>query len=196
VLFHQRFWAGIADGSITLTFRRWKRAQVVAGLQKRTPAGRIEVDAVEVVDPAVITDRDAIRAGFTDADHLRSELRGTPDLPTYRIEFHLLDEPDPREVLASDDDLTPTDLAELRTRLARLDRASKRGPWTGETLAIIAARSAIRAGDLAADLGRETAPFKLDVRKLKALGLTRSLEVGYELSPRGRAYLATLEAAG
>ena len=35
--------------------------------------------------------------------------------------------------------------------------------------------------------------FKLDVRKLKRLGLTVSLEVGYELSPRGRAYLAHLD---
>jgi hypothetical protein len=31
--------------------------------------------------------------------------------------------------------------------------------------------------------------LKTDVRKLKALGLTLSLEVGYELSPRGRAFL-------
>ena len=37
--------------------------------------------------------------------------------------------------------------------------------------------------------GRETLPFKRDVRKLKELGLTRSLPVGYEISPRGRAYL-------
>jgi hypothetical protein len=28
------------------------------------------------------------------------------------------------------------------------------------------------------------------VRKLKKLGLTQSFEVGYEISPRGRAYLA------
>jgi hypothetical protein len=28
-------------------------------------------------------------------------------------------------------------------------------------------------------------PFKLDVRKLKELGLTESLPVGYRLSPRG-----------
>ena len=33
------------------------------------------------------------------------------------------------------------------------------------------------------------APFKLDVRKLKALGLTRSFAVGYEISPRGSSYL-------
>ena len=47
----------------------------------------------------------------------------------------------------------------------------------------------MRAPDLAASLGRETLPFKRDVRKLKELGLTESLEVGYRLSPRGRAYL-------
>jgi hypothetical protein len=47
----------------------------------------------------------------------------------------------------------------------------------------------VRAGDLAADFGRDLQPFKTDVRKLKNLGLTISLEVGYELSPRGRAYL-------
>jgi hypothetical protein len=47
----------------------------------------------------------------------------------------------------------------------------------------------VRAPDLAAVLGRETLPFKRDVRRLKELGLTISLPVGYELSPRGRAYL-------
>ena len=56
-------------------------------------------------------------------------------------------------------------------------------------LRTIAARPATRAADLAASFGRETQPFKLDVRKLKNLGLTLSLEVGYRLSPRGEAYL-------
>ena len=43
---------------------------------------------------------------------------------------------------------------------------------------------------LSAEMGRERDPFKIDVRKLKNLGLTRSFDVGYELSPRGVAYLA------
>jgi hypothetical protein len=34
-----------------------------------------------------------------------------------------------------------------------------------------------------------TAAFKTDVRKLKGLGLTESLEVGYRLPPRGQAWL-------
>ena len=62
-------------------------------------------------------------------------------------------------------------------------------PWTREALALIEANPARRAPDLAAELGRETAPFKRDVRKLKELGLTESLEIGYRLSPRGAALL-------
>jgi hypothetical protein len=54
---------------------------------------------------------------------------------------------------------------------------------------LIADRPGVRAPDLAASLGRETLAFKRDVRKLKELGLTRSLAVGYEISHRGRAYL-------
>ena len=57
-------------------------------------------------------------------------------------------------------------------------------------LETIAAQPATRAADLAAQFGRETLPFKTDVRKLKNLGLTESLEVGYRLSPRGAAYLS------
>jgi hypothetical protein len=65
----------------------------------------------------------------------------------------------------------------------------RRGPWTDTVLRLIAERPGVRAPDLAASLGRETLPFKRDVRKLKELGLTESLEVGYRLSQRGRAYL-------
>lgn len=45
-----------------------------------------------------------------------------------------------------------------------------------------------------ARLGWDTPAFKTHVRKLKALGLTESLEVGYRLSPRGEAVLARLAA--
>ena len=56
-------------------------------------------------------------------------------------------------------------------------------------LELIRARPATRAPDLAASLGRETKSFKTDVRKLKTLGLTESLVVGYRLSPRGETFL-------
>ena len=194
MLFQARFWPLIVDGSVTVTFRRWRRRQVVAGHRYRTGhriVGRqmIEVDSVEVIDPATITDADARRSGYPDASTVRDELRGDDDLPVYRLEFHRVDDPDPRSVLAASADLSPADRAELDRRLDRLDRAAVHGPWTRVTLAVIAGQPGRRAADLAAWFGRETQPFKTDVRKLKNLGLTESLEVGYRLSARGETYL-------
>jgi len=189
MLFEQRYRDAIADGTVTLTFRRWRRSQVVAGRRYRTAAGRIEVESVDVVEPSSITDAEARRAGAESAAALLAGGRGADDLPLFRVQFHAVTEPDPRDELAATADLSADDVAELDRRLDRLDRAAPDGPWTAETLAVIAARPAVRAADLAESLGRERAPFKLDVRKLKALGLTISLERGYRLSPRGERYV-------
>jgi hypothetical protein len=195
MLIQARFREAIASGAVTLTFRRWKRPQVVAGNTYRTAAGRIVVDAVHVVDPARITDADAKRAGFSSRAELLGELRGAFDVPTYRIRFRPADGPDPRAQLAATVTLSDDEIIDLRLRLARLDRASSHGSWTTEVLRAIAERPGVRAADLAASFGRETQPFKLDVRKLKNLGLTLSLEVGYRVSPRGEAYLAADQAS-
>lgn len=195
MLFEQRFWAGIADGTVDVTFRRWKRRQARAGRRYRTGAGIIEVDAVDVVEPSAIAEADARRAGYPSVDALVADLRGTPDLPLYRIRFHAAPGPDPRSVLAGTDSLDDDEVAEIDRRLDRLDRASRHGPWTAATLALVAEDPRRRAGDLAAAVGREVQPFKVDVRKLKNLGLTLSLEVGYRLSPRGESYLRATKRA-
>lgn len=189
MLFQKRFWAGIADGTVTLAFRRWARQQVLPGRPYRTPAGRIEVVAVTVVDPAAIGDDDARAAGHADAASLLADLPGDPANPIYRIEFRPATDADPRAELAAGGDLDPAEVAEITRRLERLDRASSHGAWTRETLRLIEQHPERRAGDLADLAGRERAPFKLDVRKLKNLGLTQSFPVGYRISPRGRAYL-------
>jgi hypothetical protein len=179
------------DGSITVTFRRWKRPQAVARRPYRTPVGIIDVTAVDVVTAAEITPADAAATGLGTVDAVLAALRGDPELPIYRLRFHLAEGPDPRAALAATDELSDEDRAELDRRLARLDRASKVGPWTRATLELIARRPEVRAADLATELGRAPLQdFKLDVRKLKALGLTLSFPVGYRLSPRGEAYLA------
>ena len=84
-------------------------------------------------------------------------------------------------------DLSATERAQLVKRLADMDRGSRRGPWTEAVLDAISERPGTRAPDLAEAMGWETRPFKANVRRLKELGLTESLEVGYRLSPRGRA---------
>ena len=190
MLFALRFAEPIARGEVDLTFRRWKRAQVRPGRPYRTPVGRLQVDEVDVVSPGELQDADARRAGFASVEAMLAEAdkHAAPDTELYRVRFHKLDEPDPRsELAASVPDAD--DLAAVRRRLDAMDARSAHGPWAWATLAAIAERPAVRAPDLAASFGRETAPFKTDVRRLKALGLTHSLPVGYELSPRGRAVL-------
>jgi hypothetical protein len=167
---------------------------VAAGRIYRTNAGRIEIDSVSQINPDLLADNDAdvIAADRGNAKDVRRRLRGNEDWPTFLIRFHLVEGPDPREELAASASLSEADLKELTDRLAKLDELSRHGAWTTATLRQIQAKPATRAGDLAADVGRDTAGFKLDVRKLKNLGLTYSLETGYELSPRGTAYLDTL----
>jgi hypothetical protein len=187
MLFRQDVLRRIAEGDVTLAFRRWRRPTVKAGGTLRTRVGVLSIDSVEKVEEDQVTDADARRAGAEDREALLAGLR--PEGTLYRVEFRLAG-PDPRIALRERSDISPEERAEIDARLARLDAASRHGPWTAAVLELIAERPATRAPDLAASLGRETAPFKADVRKLKELGLTESLLVGYRLSPRGRAYLS------
>jgi hypothetical protein len=189
VLFPRDALQGIAAGRIDLAFRRWERARVKPGTRQRTAVGVIEVTGVEVVEPGAITADDARRAGFDKRDRLLRTLERRNRGPVHRIELRWAGE-DPRVALRNQAALTPEDTAAITRRLDRMDRKSRSGPWTRNTLEAIRAHPATRAAELAASLGRETQPFKRDVRKLKELGLTESLELGYRLSPRGEAYLA------
>jgi hypothetical protein len=177
---------GIRDGSVTVVFRRWEVPRARPGGTQRTAAGVVRFTSVEPV-VGELTDDDARSAGLPSVEALRKADRANRDGRLYRIGV-TFDRPDERvslrEQLPSAADVTAIDDA-----LDRLDRGRRAGPWTREILGLIASRPAVRAPDLAASLGRETRPFKADVRKLKELGLTNSLEVGYELSARGRAYL-------
>jgi hypothetical protein len=191
VQFEPRLRTGLHDGTITVAFRRWRRPQVVAGHQYRTGQGMVLAEAIDVMSPPDITPELARAAGFPDVPAAIADLRGDPELPLYCVRFRALDTPDPRDELASTDTLSDDEAASIAARLARLDAASKRGPWTAAVLEQIAARPAVSSVHLAETLDWERPDFKLHVRRLKALGLTISLDVGYRISPRGAAFLAS-----
>ncbi|REE97382.1 hypothetical protein [Thermomonospora umbrina] len=186
MLFRQEVLEGIASGSVTLAFRRWKRPAVRPGSRVRTGVGIVEIDAVEQITPDDLTSQDVRRAGHDSREELLRELARFPDGALYRITLHLAG-PDPRIALRERGDLTRDELADVRHRLARIDKAGRRGPWTGELLRLIQELPATPAAVLAERLGRDTPGLKRDVRKLKELGLTESLTTGYRLSPRGEA---------
>jgi hypothetical protein len=180
---------GIVRGDIELQFRRWRKPTVKTGGTLRTVVGELAVGSVDTVTAKEITAGDARRAGYASRAALLRDLASfRDDGRLYRIEVRLAG-PDPRVALREREALSDEEIAELGNRLARLDRASTHGAWTMQTLELIERCPATLAADIAASIGRGKAPFKNDVRKLKELGLTESLEVGYRLSPRGRAYL-------
>lgn len=176
----------IADGSITLAFRRWKRPSVRAGGTLLTSVGQLRITSVEPVELDDVPEADARAAGFTDLVELESALSRRRGGRVYRIGLELAG-PDPRVALR---DRVPEG-EELEAIVRRLARWR----WAPGALRLIRDHAAVRAGDLAPRLGMETTRFKAYVRRLKGLGLTESLEIGYRLSPRGRAVLARLEAS-
>ncbi len=184
----------IADGTVTLAFRRWDHPRVREGGRQRTAVGVIAFDAVAPVERDEISDADAVAAGFADRDQLLGFIDRRASGTIYRVRLRVAGS-DPRVALRES---LPDEaqLREIERRLARLDRASRHGPWTRAVLEAIRDAPAVRAADLAPQFGRERLPFKLDVRKLKELGLTESLPRGYRLSPRGQAVLERLRAEG
>ena len=85
----------VADGTITVSFRLWSRPKVKAGGVYRSGSVRIEVDEIELMPFAAITDEDLARTGEPDLETLRDRAAHAgpigDDTLVYRIEFHVVD---------------------------------------------------------------------------------------------------------
>jgi hypothetical protein len=186
MLFRRDILQGIADGRVTLAFRRWRRAPPADGSSLRSPAGVLCLDRVTVVDEGDITTEDVRRTGMSPHE-LRASIAGEGTL--LRIELRLAGA-DPRIGLR---ERLPAhgEHEAIVTRLARIDAACPT-PWTTRYLQLIASQPGIVSRVLAPQVDADVPPFKRRVRQLKELGLTESLEVGYRLSPRGGAVLDCL----
>ena len=180
----------IAAGEIDRVYRRWKRPTVKSGGQLKTAVGVLAIESVEPVAISALRTADARRAGYPSLAELRRQLRSREGT-VYAIDVSLAG-PDPRIALRQTPFEDRDQAAEVIERLARMDRASTSGPWTARVLQLIDANPGVRAADLAEAEGLTKRVFKPRVRRLKALGLTESLETGYRLSPRGRSLLSYL----
>lgn len=188
MLFKKDTLEGIAAKKVTLAFRRWKKPTVKAGGALMTAVGVVAFETVEKTALTKITEDDAKAAGFATRAALLKEIAKHPGGDLYRIKLKL-GGADPRIALRQDGNLSKTEMKNVLAALSRLDQTSEHGPWTASTLRLIDKYPARRAPDLAASQRRDPMIFKRDVRKLKDLGLTEALEIGYRLSLRGRVVL-------
>ena len=114
--------------------------------------------------------QERLNARYSDREELVNELDGREGT-IYRIGLVYAGK-DPRIARSEDADLKEDDLREIRARLERYDRASRRGDWTHKLLGLIANHPMLSAGHLAAKAGVEKEWLKINVRKLKSLRLT------------------------
>ncbi len=172
MLFRRDILQGIAEGRVTLAFRRWRRALPADGSSLRSPVGVLCLDRVTVGDEDDITAEDVGRTGMS-PDELRASIAGEGTL--LRIELRLAGD-DPRIALR---ERLPehAELEAVVARLARIDAACPT-PWTIRYVQLIADQPGTSSRVLAPRVDADVPPFKRRVRQLKELGLTESLEVG------------------
>jgi DNA-binding transcriptional ArsR family regulator len=178
---------GIAAGTVTAAYRRWETLRVFPGSTMRTVAGVVRVESIEPVDLELVDAAAAQDAGYRTREELVATLSGEETTPLWRISLTWVG-PDPRDVLAEDAALSPSDIDAIDTLL---DRLGARTAWARLTLQRIAGQPGITAAQLAEELSLSKSALKRRIRTLKEHGLTRSLTAGYELSPRGRSFLSS-----
>ena len=100
MIFSRELRDDVLAGTITVSFRLWKRPKVKGG--GRYPVGsggsdgsgggQIEVDSIELIPFAAITEADVRQAGEPDRETLRRRAAHagpiTDDTLLYRVEFH------------------------------------------------------------------------------------------------------------
>jgi hypothetical protein len=184
---------GLNEGRVSCTYRRWDVVRPKVGSRFTTSAGVVEVTSISRTDEQRLTEQDAAEAGFDSVADLIKWCRAKGNGDLYRIGITLAG-PDPRIELRRKDNLDPADVTTLNAKLDRMDRAAE-NPWTRNTLQQIQRMPGVVSTELAVEVGQERQAYKIRVRRLKALGLTESLDRGYRLSPRGQAYLAALQSS-
>jgi hypothetical protein len=92
VEFSRELLGDVLAGDITLTIRLWTRPRVQEGGRYSVGLGQIEVDSIELVPFAAITEEDVRSAGEPDRETLRRRAAHAgpirEDTLVYRIEFH------------------------------------------------------------------------------------------------------------
>lgn len=190
MLFKEIHLEGIRRGKVSLAFRKWKRPTVKTGTALRTKMGVVNIMAVDEITQAEITDAEAQKSGYASKDALMLELKKhTGQL--YRIKVKYGGE-DPRIALREDIDMDEETMNMILQKMKGMDERSDYGAWTKKVLQYIGRHPEELAANMALAMNMDKHWMKTNIRKLKELGLTESMPIGYRLSPRGEVILAAL----
>jgi hypothetical protein len=191
MLFKTQILDDIARGEVDLAFRRWKRPTIKEGTRLRTPIGAIVIGEITPIEASELAPEDAKRAGFNDIAALIGELRAGEGRTIFKISLVGVEHDD--RTARQNEKLTTIEISNLTAVLARWGKTAPIADYHTKILQLIFERPGVAAAELAELLGVEKFKLKRDVHKLKELGLTISLNVGYRLSSRGESLLEGLK---
>lgn len=191
MLFKQQYLEGIKAGEISLAFRKWQKSSVKQGSLIHTSIGLIIIQKIDQIKADQITDKQARLAGFSDKNQLLESFPAKDGI-IFKISLRYHSE-DPRIALREQTDLSEEQFIKLKNKLEKLDKHSRKGPWTNKILLAIKEHPNLHAVGISALTGFEKEWLKLNIRKLKNAGLTISHTVGYELSPLGKQLIRFFE---
>lgn len=94
MMFSRDLREAVARGEITVSIRLWSRPQVKVGGRYPTAGVLIEVDSIEVLPFAAVSDDDVRASGEADRESLRRRAAHagpiTDDTLVHRVEFHVV----------------------------------------------------------------------------------------------------------
>ena len=192
MLFKKKFLTLIAQGKVQTAFRKWRRPSVSESGTLLTSVGQLRIKSIEQIKYEQITDDEILNAGYKNRAELDKEFSFKEEGDIYKIQFEL-EQADPRIELSENTDISDNEMNEIHNKLMRYDSCGKVKNWTLKILETIHVEPGKNAVDYAAKLGYEKEWFKLNIRKLKNLGLTISLTDGYDISPRGKVALKKIQ---
>ena len=182
----------IKSGEVTAALRKWKKPTVKKDGTLITSIGQLHIDDLKTIKLDDITDGILTRCGINDFRVWKKKFYDKRDGDLYLVEFSIIG-PDPRIELRENINWSLEELIKVKKKLNTWD-INYGSPWTLRVMQYILDHPQKRAADMAVDLGIEKSILKPNIRKLKALGLTISYSVGYDLSPRGKKLLEVLKA--
>ena len=192
MLFKKRFLTLIETGEIQTAFRKWTRPSVSESGTLLTPVGQLRIMSINKVEYSQITEEEIVQAGYRNRKELDKELAFKDKGDMYKIDFKL-ERADPRIELRENTKIPTDEMNEILGKLTRYDTRGKIKNWTFKVLELVDSEPGKYAIEYSTRLGYEKEWFKLNIRKLKNLGLTISLRDGYEISPRGKVVLKKLK---
>lgn len=192
MLFKKEFLTLIEQGKVQTAFRKWRRPSVSESGTLLTSVGQLRIKSIEQIKYEQITDDEILNAGYKNRAELDKEFSFKEEGDIYKIQFEF-EQADPRIELSENTDISDNEMNEIHNKLMRYDSHGKVKNWTLKILETIHVEPGKNAVDYAAKLGYEKEWFKLNIRKLKNLGLTISLTDGYDISPRGKVVLKKIQ---